>query len=262
MTLATAHAQLSLATSTRLTKLALDNGLDIEGVSDGQWMAFASTIAPLRLWLTAVGDTLYIAALSQLNVAEGVAPLGSTFVSPIPVGAAAARGTTSIAALHELVRRAYQLSRTLPNELLRTFESTTTGLPRTTESERLVVQRIGQDIFRDGLLEYWQGRCAITEVGLAGVLRASHIKAWADCATDAERLDVHNGLLLAAYLDALFDKHLNSVDDDGVVLVGPGIGEVDRGLLGLCGMLKIAGLTPGHRAYLAGHRAKFAAVGV
>jgi putative restriction endonuclease len=252
---------LSLATSTRLTKIALDNGFDLEGEPDGAWMAFASTMAPLRLWLTAIGDTLFIAALSQLNVAEGLAPLGSTFTSPLPHGAVVARGTTSIAALHELVRRAYQLSRTLPNELLKTFESKTAGLPRTTESERQVVQRVGQDIFRDGLLEYWQGRCAITGVGLAAVLRASHIKAWADCATDAERLDVHNGLLLVANLDALFDKHLISVGDDGVVLVGPGIGEGDRALLGLAGTLKIAGLKDGHRGFLAGHRAKFAAVG-
>jgi len=103
--------------------------------------------------------------------------------------------------------------------------------------------------------------CAITGVGLAAVLRASHIKAWAECATDAERLDVHNGLLLVANLDALFDKHLISIGDDGVVLVGPGIGEGDRALLGLGGTLKVAGLTAGHRGFLAGHRAKFATVG-
>jgi len=32
------------------------------------------------------------------------------------------------------------------------------------------------------------------------LLVASHIKPWADCTTDAERLDVFNGLLLAPNL--------------------------------------------------------------
>ena len=37
------------------------------------------------------------------------------------------------------------------------------------------------------------------------MLRASHSVPWAACASDAERLDVHNGLLLAAHWDAAFD---------------------------------------------------------
>jgi hypothetical protein len=36
------------------------------------------------------------------------------------------------------------------------------ALPRSTEAERLVVQKMGQDLFRGGLLEYWEGRCALT----------------------------------------------------------------------------------------------------
>ncbi|WP_246176464.1 HNH endonuclease [Rhodovulum strictum] len=35
-------------------------------------------------------------------------------------------------------------------------------------------------------------------------LTASHIIPWKDCTTDAERLDVHNGLLLSALWDAAF----------------------------------------------------------
>jgi putative restriction endonuclease len=255
--ISTSAPGIALATATRLTKIAFDNGFDLEGERDGTWLAFKSTQAPLRLWLTAVGETLFIAGLSQLSVANALAAFGTTFTSPLPVGAGSARATTSIAALHELVRRAYQLSRTLPNELLHTFQRKAAGLPTTTEIERLVVQRVGQDVFRDGLMEYWQGRCAITGLGVAAVLRASHIKAWADCTSDAERLDVHNGLLLAANLDALFDKHLISVGDDGVVLVAPGIAAADRALLGLTGVMKVSGLAHGHRGYLAGHRAIF-----
>lgn len=62
------------------------------------------------------------------------------------------------------------------------------------------MQRVGQDIFRQGLMECWESRCAITGLAIPELLRASHIKPWADCATDAERLDVYNGLLLAPIL--------------------------------------------------------------
>ena len=44
---------------------------------------------------------------------------------------------------------------------------------------------------------------------------ASHAKPWAECANDAERLDVFNGFLLVANLNALFDRFLISFDDTG-----------------------------------------------
>ncbi len=53
------------------------------------------------------------------------------------------------------------------------------------------------------------------------LLRASHIVAWADCETDALRLDVHNGLLLSALWDAAFDAGLISFADDGAALSSP-----------------------------------------
>jgi hypothetical protein len=33
--------------------------------------------------------------------------------------------------------------------------------PWTTEAERLVVQRVGQNLFRDGLLGLWEEQCAV-----------------------------------------------------------------------------------------------------
>src|SRR5438093_853602 len=55
------------------------------------------------------------------------------------------------------------------------------------------------------------GRCPLTGVTVPAVLRASHILPWADC-TDAQRLDVHNGLLLSALWDAAFDCGLVSFE--------------------------------------------------
>ena len=88
-------------------------------------------------------------------------------------------------------------------------------MPQTTEAERRIIQRVGQDIFRNRLMTYWQGRCPLTGITDPALLRASHIIAWKDCDSDAERLDVHNGLLLSALWDAAFDRGLVTFDDDG-----------------------------------------------
>ena len=82
---------------------------------------------------------------------------------------------------------------------------------------RLVIQRIGQDVFRQALMDYWGGRCPLTGITEPALLRAPHIIPWADC-TDAQRLDVHNWLLLSALWDAAFDQGLVSFADDGAVL--------------------------------------------
>lgn len=58
---------------------------------------------------------------------------------------------------------------------------------------------------RVALLDFWQGRCCVTGLDVAELLRASHIKPWARCESDDERLDVFNGLLLSPTMDALFD---------------------------------------------------------
>lgn len=63
-----------------------------------------------------------------------------------------------------------------------------------TEKDSIVKSRIGQGIFRKGLIEYWHG-CAISQCPLTWMLIASHIKPWRD-ADNQERLDPYNGLLL------------------------------------------------------------------
>jgi hypothetical protein len=172
---------LSPAIATLLEKVAVDNGFDRELPRDGNWLAYASTQAPLRLWLSTFSDAVFIAAFSQANVARALAEHGSVVLSPLPTGAVAGRSVVDIPSLHRLVRRAFQLSRTLPDELLHAFAEKTAAMPRTTETERLVVQRVGQDIFRAGLLDYWDGRCAVTGLAVPELLRASHIKPWSKC---------------------------------------------------------------------------------
>lgn len=249
---------LPTTTASRLAKAAVDNGFDQElpyTPSDGNdWLAFASTQCPLRIWLGTFGKAVYLAGFSQLNVARSLGEYGTPLTSPLPQGALGGRSVTDIPSLHRLLRRAFQLSKTLPHELLHTFEKQTATLPRATEAERLVIQRVGQDLFRKGLLEYWEGRCALTGLAVPELLRGSHIKPWAHCETDAERLDVWNGILLAPHLDAVFDRGFITLNDDGSVVISSALDDAARRVLGLDQPLRVRGLGAGHRNYLPWHR--------
>lgn len=127
-------------------------------------------------------------------------------------------------------------------------------MSRTTEAERLVVQRVGQGIFREALLAYWGGRCPMTGISDPALLRASHIVPWSQCDNDAHRLDVHNGLLLSALWDAAFDAGLVSFTDDGSVLFSSKLTPDARGVLKSCSIGKLCGLTGAHAVNLRRHR--------
>ena len=123
-----------------------------------------------------------------------------------------------------------------------------------TEIDRIVRQRIGQGVFRRALLDYW-GRCPLTGITEPALLRASHIVAWADCESDAERLDVFNGLLLSAHWDAAFDAGLISFSNDGKALPSARLDSTAFEILRLDKAPQIS-LEDGHRAQLQKHRAK------
>ena len=82
---------LPAATITRLDKVAVDNGFDLTLPRDGNWLGFASTQAPLRLWLTAVGPERFVAAMSDPGVIRALADHGSLSTDPPPPGASGAR---------------------------------------------------------------------------------------------------------------------------------------------------------------------------
>ena len=238
----------------RIEKAAPDNGFDRELSSIGTWLTFVSTQCPLQIWLTMSAGGEYYAALSQLHVANALPAQRAPAELKLPLDAAACLEASDIPTLHQLVRRAFQLSRTLPDEPLHEFERQTRLLPKTTEAERLVTQRIGQDIFREALLDYWGGCCAVTGVALEPVLRASHMKPWAHCESDAERLNVFNGLLLVANLDALFDRGLISFEDTGAVLISQHVSDGCRRQLQLSADLRLRWVASHHVQFLSWHR--------
>lgn len=156
--------------------------------------------------------------------------------------------------LYAVLQHASAVARTMPNRIADQFRDKTQSMPRSTEAERLVVQRVGQDLFRSALLDYWRGRCCVTGLAVPSLLRASHVKPWAKCASDDERLDVFNGLLLAPHVDALFDGGWISFSDRGSVLISKELSSIARAQLGVSPDWSIQGLTPAHTEYLTHHR--------
>jgi len=90
--------------------------------------------------------------------------------------------------------------------------------PDTTERKGLVTSRVGQGYFRNLLIEKYDNKCAVTKSSIHSILIASHIVPWSE-STEEERLDVNNGILLSPLYDALFDKHLISFNDDGMIII-------------------------------------------
>jgi hypothetical protein len=231
-------------------KAASQNGFRRVLGKEAGWAAFGSTTAQGTIHLAAAGvQGPWFLALDHAGVIAEL-DLPSAEVS----GPGRVRHVfDGLGALYSALHRVYELAISLPDAPLREFEARVIGLPRTTEVERLVIQRIGQDIFRTRLMDYWQGRCPLTGISDAALLRASHIIPWAECESDAERLDVHNGLLLSALWDAAFDRALVTFDDEGTPEISPSLSEQARAELRWSFAIP---LTSEHRLRLARHRVR------
>ena len=165
---------------------------------------------------------------------------------------------TTETTLGRLLRRAAELAMALPNQAAENFAAEIARLdanpPSTTEVLALVKQRRGQDIFRQALMDYWDGACSVTGITVPELLRASHTKPWADCTTDQERLNVFNGFLLCAHLDALFDRGLMTFDEHGKGMLSACLESETRTKLGLNNLIQLRWVHPQHLPFLAWHR--------
>lgn len=204
----------SFIVRTELRKAAFDNGFRLDLDPNAGWFGYRSTTAPGEIWLAAASPrgpwflSLSLPAVaSEIGLPTATGLLGAPGIATFPF--------PTLEELHRALDRTYRLSVSLPDAPLKQFLSATSDAPRSTEAERFVIQRVGQDIFRQALMKYWDGRCPLTGVTDAALLRASHIVPWSECESDSQRLNVHNGLLLSALWDAAFDAGLVSFDDDG-----------------------------------------------
>ncbi len=121
-----------------------------------------------------------------------------------------------------------------------------------TERESIVQSRIGQGKFRELLINLWH-QCPITGIKSPELLRASHIKPWRD-ATNEERLDPYNGLLLTPLYDHLFDKGFITFSDDGKLILSERLSQNDGKNLGINTQARIIGLSEETISFLSYHR--------
>ena len=238
---------------TEAQKAAWDNGFRLDRGVEGGWLHYASTTAPGNIWIA--GASQLGPWLLSIDHPGVIAEIGAAAPSTVPGPGAATFIYETLTQLHAALNRVYKLAMSLPDAPLHRFRAEIAKLPRTTEAERLVVQRIGQNLFRDALLDYWSRRCPLTGITEPALLRASHIVPWSDC-NDEQRLDVHNGLLLSALWDAAFDQGLVSFADDGTALASPVLGAVARRALAIDTAPALQGLRDAHRANLAAHRGR------
>lgn len=219
----------------------------------GDWLPFQSTRSPATIWIAARKEGAAPAPVEWFLALDHPAALQALSLpaAPVPGPGLARISLPSTLALFETLHRLYPLIHDLPFSLADTFAAATAHLPAATEAERLTIQRIGQDLFRDALLAQWNARCPLTGISDAALLRASHIKPWADCASDAERLDPMNGLLLSALWDAAFDRGLISFTDGGEVIYSGALSVEAHTCLRSESAIP---LTEGHKHYLPWHR--------
>lgn len=243
---------------TLIEKTGNDNGFEHVVASDASGVTLASARHTNRALVGLEGGAYHVRF--QTASPSLLQELLRSFPATL---AADAFQVTTEAVLAALLRRAASLSRALPSQAANDYQQAVAAelaeLPAGiagTEVERMVRQRVGQNKFRDAMMDYWGGACAVTGVAMPQVLRASHAKPWAECATDAERLDVFNGFLLSANLDALFDRFLISFDEQGVLVLAPALERVDLQPLGISPGMKLRWINALHQPYLAEHRAR------
>ena len=229
-------------------KVAWQNGYRrFLGEADG-WARYGSTTAKGTVWFAAAGhDGPWFLSLNHDGIVEEL----NMASADVPGPGLVRYVYPNLTALYAVMPRVYQLGVTLPDGPLQEYTAAIAGLPKSTEAERLIIQRVGQDIFRDRLMTYCQGRCPLTGITDPALLRASHIVPWKDCSGDAQRLDVHNGLLLSALWDAAFDRGLVAFADAGHPEFSPALSEPARSELRWQAPLS---LTSRHRENLAWHR--------
>jgi hypothetical protein len=244
---------MDLSLRNRLEKSALDQGFSISlGECDG-WLVFQAHAAPTRLVLSADAAGRYLVGTSHRGVGSELS--GELQTAPITHDGFDCFIAPSSRDLFRIIGRIWSLARSLPNEPLAEFERLLKEEPSTTEVERLRKERIGQSVFRSALMDYWEKSCAVTGVKNPTLLRASHIVPWATCETDEERLNVHNGLLLVATLDAAFDAGLVSFGDDGLILISGKLTEADQISSGIGPQMRLTRMNDEVRKRLAWHRA-------
>lgn len=124
------------------------------------------------------------------------------------------------------------------------------------ETDRLAIIRArrGQGLFKERVSRI-ESCCRITGVENPVHLVASHCKPWRD-ATNEERLDGENGLLLTPSIDHLFDSGFIGFEDNGRLIISPVAHYSSLQRMGIdpAATLNVGSFTSGQRRFLDFHR--------
>jgi len=128
--------------------------------------------------------------------------------------------------------------------------------PAVPETERLALIRArnGQGLFKERVAKI-ETRCRITGVENPVHLIASHCKPWRD-ATNEERLNGENGLLLTPSIDHLFDRGFIGFEDNGKLIISPVAHRPSLQRMGIdtAKVVNVGGFTSGQKQFLDFHR--------
>lgn len=234
-----------------VSKALADTGYDLIDQSNDGWFLARVSGSPAKLAVQPVA-TGTILAVPEQGLVQRIGL--ETMACTPPAGMTSAGIASSPVQLYQGLRMLHSLQTHPASVLSATLEARLAAIPETERTQE-VRQRIGQDVFREALMELWEGRCALSGVALPpALLRASHAKPWAK-SSDAERLDPFNGLLLAVQFDVLFDQGLIAFGDDGQTVISSRITAEARQFLNLDDFPCLRFVLPGHSEYLHYQRA-------
>ena len=124
------------------------------------------------------------------------------------------------------------------------------------ETDRLAIvrARVGQGLFKERVTKI-ETNCRITGVVNPAHLIASHCKPWRD-ATNEERLDGENGLLLTPSIDHLFDRGFIGFENDGKLIISPVAHRPSLQRMGIdtAKTVNVGGFSSGQKKFLDFHR--------
>ena len=125
---------------------------------------------------------------------------------------------------------------------------------RETERMAIIRARNGQGLFKERVSKI-ESRCRITGVENPAHLVASHCKPWRD-ATNEERLNGENGLLLTPSIDHLFDRGFIGFEDNGKLIVSPVAHHPSLQRMGIdtTKVINVGGFSSGQKQFLDFHR--------
>ncbi|WP_342514692.1 HNH endonuclease [Sporosarcina sp. FSL K6-1522] len=114
-------------------------------------------------------------------------------------------------------------------------------IPTLAETETAVKTkiRLGKQQFGQGVFPLWDQTCALCEVALPELLRASYSKPWKD-STDVEQVDSYNGVLLCYNHHALYENGLIAFDGQGRLHISSRIPEEKYEIYSIRPKMKIA----------------------